>query len=376
MSFFLFAKQFVDMLYPYQILDYLMVILVVILLVYQTALVRPDIRSHFGITDGIILLLGILLTITLFRSQGGYQTYFKVMSAFLMYFVGRIYYDRIKECYSALTLASYLIVYLNFGHRIWNFRGHLLQIKDAGGDWYYNDTDMAFAIVLAMVFIAMFAKNTIFKLITIFLICPYMVFYSDAGIQMVLMIAVYVIIGIYILELIIRNRKVTGVLLSIMVLGLLGIVVLVYAPVLGIGQQEGILNLFTGRFLDQGNMYSRYVDWDQVLTRCRQEHLLTQVWGVGMGAEYSIQSLYLKIYYTLGYVGIGLSLLTIISILYYVMRVEDRKTFYLAVIMAILLLGSGVTVNSMESTQMSWFPMLFAGMVISSVQAGEGERKC
>ena len=376
MSFFLFAKQFVDMLYPYQILDYLMVILVVILLVYQTALVRPDIRSHFGITDGIILLLGILLTVTLFRSQGGYQTYFKVMSAFLMYFVGRIYYDRIKECYSALTLASYLIVYLNFGHRIWNFRGHLLQIKDAGGDWYYNDTDMAFAIVLAMVFIAMFAKNTIFKLVTIFLICPYMVFYSDAGIQMVLMIAVYVIIGIYILELIIRNRKVTGVLLSIMVLGLLGIVVLVYAPVLGIGQQEGILNLFTGRFLDQGNMYSRYVDWDQVLTRCRQEHLLTQVWGVGMGAEYSIQSLYLKIYYTLGYVGIGLSLLTIISILYYVMRVEDRKTFYLAVIMAILLLGSGVTVNSMESTQMSWFPMLFAGMVISSVRAGEGERKC
>ena len=376
MSFFLFAKQFVDMLYPYQILDYLMVILVVILLVYQTALVRPDIRSHFGITDGIILLLGILLTVTLFRSQGGYQTYFKVMSAFLMYFVGRIYYDRIKECYSALTLASYLIVYLNFGHRIWNFRGHLLQIKDAGGDWYYNDTDMAFAIVLAMVFIAMFAKNTIFKLVTIFLICPYMVFYSDAGIQMVLMIAVYVIIGIYILELIIRNRKVTGVLLSIMVLGLLGIVVLVYAPVLGIGQQEGILNLFTGRFLDQGNMYSRYVDWDQVLTRCREEHLLTQVWGVGMGAEYSIQSLYLKIYYTLGYVGIGLSLLTIISILYYVMRVEDRKTFYLAVIMAILLLGSGVTVNSMESTQMSWFPMLFAGMVISSVQAGEGERKC
>ena len=375
MSFFLFAKQFVDMLYPHQILDYLMVILVVILLVYQTALVRPDIRSHFGITDGIILLLGILLTVTLFRSQGGYQTYFKVMSAFLMYFVGRIYYDRIKECYSALTLASYLIVYLNFGHRIWNFRGHLLQIKDAGGDWYYNDTDMAFAIVLAMVFIAMFAKNTIFKLVTIFLICPYMVFYSDAGIQMVLMIAVYVIIGIYILELIIRNRKVTGVLLSIMVLGLLGIVVLVYAPVLGIGQQEGILNLFTGRFLDQGNMYSRYVDWDQVLTRCRQEHLLTQVWGVGMGAEYSIQSLYLKIYYTLGYVGIGLSLLTIISILYYVMRVEDRKTFYLAVIMAILLLGSGVTVNSMESTQMSWFPMLFAGMVIS-VQASEGERKC
>ena len=64
----------------------------------------------------------------------------------------------------------------------------------------------------------------------------------------------------------------------------------------------------------------------------------------------------------------------IISIMYYVMKVDDRKTFYLAVILAVLLLGSGVTVNSMESTQMSWFPMLFAGMVISSVQVeGEGE---
>ena len=54
--------------------------------------------------------------------------------------------------------------------------------------------------------------------------------------------------------------------------------------------------------------------------------------------------------------------------MYYVVKVNDRKTFYLAVIMAVLLLGSGVTINSMETTQMSWFPLLFAGMVISSVQ--------
>ena len=54
MSFFLFIKQFVDMLYPYQILDYGMVILVILLLAYQIALVRPDFRSHFSITDAIV----------------------------------------------------------------------------------------------------------------------------------------------------------------------------------------------------------------------------------------------------------------------------------------------------------------------------------
>ena len=60
--------------------------------------------------------------------------------------------------------------------------------------------------------------------------------------------------------------------------------------------------------------------------------------------------------------------LLIANVMYYVVKVEDRKTFYLAVILAVLLLGSGVTVNSMEVTQMSWFPLLFSGMVISSVQ--------
>ena len=83
--------------------------------------------------------------------------------------------------------------------------------------------------------------------------------------------------------------------------------------------------------------------------------------------------MYIKIYYATGYCGLLLALSAIISVMHYVVKVEDRKTFYLTVIMAILLLGSGVAVNSMESTQMSWFPMLFAGMVISSVQAQKGE---
>ena len=94
------------MLYPYQILDYLMVVFVMVLLAYQAALVRPDIRRHFSATDGIVAALGILLTFSWIRSDGGYQTYFKVLSAFLIYFVGRIYYDRIKECFGSLVLAS------------------------------------------------------------------------------------------------------------------------------------------------------------------------------------------------------------------------------------------------------------------------------
>lgn len=371
MSFFLFMKQFVDMLYPYQFLDYGMVVLVILLLGYQVALVRPDIRHHISVTDGIMLGLGVLLTFSWFRSVGGYQIYFKVLSALLLYFVGRIYYDRIKECYGSLVLAAYLIIYLNFARRIWNFGFHLWQVKDAGGDFYYNDTDMAFAMILAMVFVAMYARNSVFKLLTMFIVCPYMVFYSDAGIQMVLMLAVYAVIGIYILELILRNQRFSGILLTIMVIGLLGVVVLLYAPVTGL-VQNSVAGVFESRFLDFGNMYSRYGEWNRILQRCAEGSLLQHIFGINLGSHLVIQSMYIKIFYATGYCGLLLALLAIISVLYYVVNIEDRKTFYLAVIMAILLLGSGVAVNSMESTQMSWFPMLFAGMVISSVQAQRG----
>lgn len=379
MAFFLFVKQFVDILYQYQALDYVMVIMVLLMLVYQTALVRPDIRKRFMLTDGVILLLGMLLTITFIRSGSGYQSYFKVMSAFLIYFMGRVYYDRIKECYGTLSFAAYLIVYINFFVRIVRFGITLTKVANAGGDLYYYDTDMAFAMILAMVFIAMFGRNSIFKLFTIFIVCPYMVFYSDAGIQMVLMLAVYTVIAVYVMELILRNKKFAGMLLSLMILGLLGIVVIIYLPVLGFDDWEFVINLFHSRFFNNKNMYSRYLEWENILNICKEQNLLLRMFGIGMGADINIESLYIKIFFSMGYIGLGFSLLLLISIMYYVTKVEDRKTFYLAVIMALLLLGSGVTVSSMESTQMSWFPMLFSGMVISSVQVEsekvDGERR-
>lgn len=373
MTFFLFAKQLVDMLYQYQILDYFMVIMVFFLLLYQIALVRPDFRKRFMLTDGIVFGLSALLTINFVRSGSGYREYFKVMSAFLIYFVGRIYYDRIKECYGALVFSAYLVVYINLLDRICRFGWKLFQVTNAEGDLYFYDTDMAFAMILAMVFITMFDKNSLHKLLTVFIVCPYMVFFSDAGIQMILMIAVYSILAIYLVELVFRNKKAAGILLSVMIVGLLLIVVIIYLPVLGFNDPELITGLFKSRFLNNTSMYSRYTDWNRILDSCQGQGILTTLFGMGTVSKISVKSLYIKIFYSLGFAGLFLAVLLIISIMYYVMRVEDRKTFYLAVIMAVLLLGSGVTVNSMEYTQMSWFPLLFSGMVISSVQVESGK---
>ena len=368
MALFLFLKQIVDMLYQYRILDYIMVIWVVLLLLYQVALVRPDIRKSVTWTDTIVVLLSLLLLITFIRSQSGYQIYFKVMSAFLMYFVGRIYYDRIRECYGALVASSYIIVYTSLAERIHRFGFALKTVRDAGGGFYFYDTDLAFAMILAMVFIAMFGKNSVLKLVTIFVVCPYMVLFSDAGIQVMLMLAVYVIIAIYVMELIFRKKKMFNYLLTFIILGLIAVVVFIYLPAFGIDNMKLLGRIFDGRFLDNANMNVRYAAWKTVLAEIAKSGLIGKLFGVGMGAEITIESLYIKIYYALGYVGLLLTAMLLITVMYYVTRVEDRKTFYLMVIMAVVLLGTGVTVNSMESTQMSWVPLLFAGMVVSSAQ--------
>ena len=372
MSFFLFVKQIVDMLYSYKVLDYLMVGLILLMLVYQVMLVRPDFKSMFTKADGIVIALSGLLTVSFIKNISEYETYFKILSAFFMYFVGRIYYERIQECYGALVIASYIVVYLNLFTRILKFNGRLLQVMNADGDLYYYDTDMAFAMIISFVFITMFGKNSLLKLITILVICPYMVFYSDAGIQKMLLLVIMAIVILYIIELVLRNQKICNLTLVAMIVGIVVGVIYLYLPVMGVANQELILSAFKGDFLNYKNMYIRYVAWSEVVEIAREQGFWGQFLGCGLsvGIERPIyvESLYVKTYYVLGWAGLILAVALLIVVIMYIIKVKDRKTFYLMVMMVILLLGTGVVINSMERVQMSWFPLMFAGMVVSSVR--------
>ena len=364
------------MLYQYHLWDNLMVIWVILLLAYQVALVRPDFRKSFSFTDMVVLSLGGLWTISFFRRANDYQTYFKVLSAFLMYFVGRIYYERIKECSGALVGAAYIAVYANLIDRIYRFGLSFVRVENAGGDFYLQDTDMAFGMILALVFITMLGKNTVFKLITIFVVCPYMILFSDAGIQVMLMFIIYFVFVLYVAELAFRKKKAVNCILIVLLLGMVGLVVLLYLPVFGIDRDVLLPMFFHNRFLNSENMRYRYNAWTQIVQKMEDGSVLQKLFGFSLGTDLAIDSLYIKIYYSMGWTGIALTVLLLLSIVRKVAKMDDRKTFFLLIMLAILLLGTGVTVNSIEYTQMSWFPMLFAGMVISSTMSEENEMMC
>lgn len=372
MSFFLFAKQIVDMLYAYKILDYGMVFFILLLLTYQLLLLRPSIKEFYKKTDVVVIVLAILVTFSFLKDISSYEIYFKVLSAFLMYFVGRIYYERIQECYGALVSSGYVVIYFNFIHRLKHFGGEVLRIKNAYGDLYYYDTDMAFAMIIAFIFVAMFGKNTVFKLFTILIICPYMVFFSDAGIQKILLMVIIGIIGLYIVELILRKEELGNVMLLTLIVGIIGVIILLYLPLFGLESNNILQIIFHNKYLDFENMDVRYTAWRELLQSCDDGHILEVLFGRGLQIKnhhaLHEESLYLKIFYSLGWGGIFLSLTLLLCTIKYIAKIKDRKTFYLLIMMVIMLLGTGVTMNSMERVQMSWFPWMFAGMVISSAE--------
>lgn len=369
MSVFLFLKQIVDVLYPYHWMDYMMVIMVVVALIYQILLVRPNVKKSITTSDILILLMVTLLSVSFLKDTNAYGVYVKVLSAFLMYFVGRIYYDRIKECTGALVTSAYLVVYINFFYRIYRMGiSGIFKVSNAGGDLYYYDTDMAFAMILAICFIGMYGRNILRKYITIFIVCPYMVFFSDAGIQKVLMIVVLFLMFLYLVEKITGKKCITNSLLFISILGMLCLIAALMLPAFFGDSSIGLGGFAKESLLNTENMYVRYENWQSILNELKSADFVTKLFGVNLLIPAG--SLYFKTLYSLGIMGILLLVAFIASVIYYVIQIEDRKTFYVMVLLALMLLGTGATVDSMEATQMSWFPMMFAGMVISSVQNG------
>ena len=364
MNLFLFAKQFVDMLYPYQGLDYIMVFIALYMIGYQLILVRPNIVHKSTLQDYTLVLIAIILSVHFLFTRGGYHSYIKVLSAILLYFLGRICYERVLECNRALVLSSYLIIYINFFYRLWNLSFKLFHVQNVGGDLYYYDADMAFAVILSVIFIAFLAKTTFYKMVTLLFVAPCMVIFSEAGIQTILLFCIYAIILIYLAEKLLRKRKVGSLLLWMLVIALISCIVLIHLPAFGVLNQERIASLFSNSLLNGKNMFRMYQRWNDAIRQMWESGWMHRLFGLGVNR--GIESIYIKTIYSTGIIGTAASIYFIFSSMKRIKYVENRRTMYLMVSCFILFLGSGVMSNSLESTQMSWFPFLYMGMTVSA----------
>ncbi|MGN0347527.1 MAG: hypothetical protein ACI4DU_09605 [Lachnospiraceae bacterium] len=388
MTLFLFLKQIVDMLYAYRWMDYAMVCFAVVALIYQVALVRPDWRKSIHAADlcilGLMLLVGVRFVVEIgygIMTEHGLRGFFfwdiingsgtgvflKVFSGFLMYFVGRIYAQRILECEVAMALSAYLVVYANLIHRVITFGLSMFWLDNAHGDIYYYDTDLGYAMLTAFILIAMFARNSLGKYITLLVVIPYMVFCSDAGMQKVLLLVLLVLLVLFLAERVGVPRRVGNILLTISLVGLLGVVCFCMLPAFT-GDTAGVNAVFRGKWISGSGMAGRYPGWRDAWANWSSCGMPEKLFGISIHSDVISGNQYLKILYGTGLVGVLLSGIFTFLMVRQGHSIRDRKIYYVMVLFAILFFGTGLLVNCMEYTQMSWFFMMFLGMVVSNVE--------
>ncbi len=417
MPVFLFFKQIVDMFYQYQILDYGMVVLGVALLFVAAGrawakekdflqsdsclqkqegskrirLYLDDLKAFLCPSDFVVLALIIIYGISFLRYPSAYGIFFKVESCFLLYCLGRVYGRKILRHGRVLAWAGYVAVYANFVYRFYQFGFRLTvgvgeeDLLNRGGLYYYK-TDLAIGMMIAVLFIYMFGENKWLKWFTITVICGYLVFYSGARMQQLMMAVEYVLILLYEAEkrtrFMLRFKKshVTAVMAVVFVM-----VFLFFAALQIFPMEEWAAALNTehgmGMVLEK-LMHSRHVIWLDILGYFSECPFLTRCFGIDLKTEYlhnakgmRAHSAYIKQLYATGYIGCILFLILIGLILYRLCEEKDRRVFYTILILWLILLGAGLTIESLESTQMSWFPMLFSGMLLSKPKKEDEETR-
>lgn len=372
MALFLFLKQIIDIFYKYNVADYCMAVAVVVLILLQLWLNRPDADEKYHLSvrlpDLCIMILMAIIFFNFVRDMlagGNHQTvyvYGKIGSSLLLYILGRLCYKRIEECSFAIILSSYVVIFSNFINRIINLMSGLITADKPGGDLYYYDTDMAFSIIMSMIFIAILGKNTIIKFITVFAICPYMVFNSTAGVQKILLIVLYIVLFIYMCERAVKKRRYTDYILPVIIMMLMTVMVMVVIPAFT-GNTEGkFLAILNENIIGTENLFNRYVAWNGVWVRFKNGGFLELIAGYGIGTEYDIDNAYIAILYSTGIIGLLSSVIFVLSISGATVKINDRKTYYVTIMLAILFLGTCINKNGMEFTQMSWLVMMYFGM--------------
>lgn len=383
MPVFLFLKQIVDMFYQYQILDYGMVVLCLFLLCMK---IRKDkiyknLKEFFCLADYLVIALMVIYGMSFLRHSSAYGTFFKLESCFLLYFLGRVYGSEILKYGKVLAGAGYIVVYANFLYRFYQFgfkfivTGPEVTLLNVGGLYYYK-TDLAIGIIIAVLFIYMFSEKKWLKWVTIIPVCGYMVFYSGARIGQLVMVMEYLLILLNELQsrdhlrLKFKEKHILWIMGTISFFALLFFVVLQIFPFEEIASNLSVA-VGQGSFLER-LMHSRHIVWWDILDYFSEQSFFTRLLGIDLETEFQHNSLgirahsmYIKQMYAVGYVGCFLFLAFLTSTFKELAVETDKRLKYIVLILWVMLLGAGLTIESLEATQMSWFPMLFSGMLLS-----------
>lgn len=190
MSIFIAVKQIVDILWPFKILQFLMIGVAVVMMgyVFWKDRLYKNFWNRIQMADYLVVVLMILYFFAFLRNMDAKNQFLKTESAFLVYFLGRMYAERFIAAIAAesadflcstrmIALCAYVVVYANLIARavkifVWaktgEYVGYSYPDIFADGGMYYYKTDMTLGIATMVMLIYLFSRMKWLKWITIF----------------------------------------------------------------------------------------------------------------------------------------------------------------------------------------------------------------
>lgn len=392
MGLFLMLRQVVDTLHEFRVLDYLICAYAVFLIIYKSIKVKiyKNILSKVDLIDLIVGALCILYFCAYVRNRNGFSPFVKTESAFMVYFLGRLYGDELLKHINKIAIVSYIVVYMNLIMRTIEyvhyyttktlFSWERFGIGNGGGFFHYK-TDLAIAVVIAVIFIYKSNTKKLMKYITIFPISSIIVFTCNARMGQVTLLVVYFIIFRDLCKKrdinIINYKKGMQFLFAMLyIFTFIIFVTIQYSSI----SKSNYLELFSYEEMVKLEkiFHSRHIIiWDN-LHYFSKQNFFTRLTGIDLVSD-SIHNatgdrahcLYLKLILSVGYIG-TLLFIEFLRKLFVNKYYNTSNLFrFLVGSLMIMFLFSGISMESIEYSQMSWFPFIFMGGLVTSAKTNE-----
>ncbi len=391
MLFIFSIKQVVDILYKYTLLDYFMVLIAIFLIIACVLKKRiyANLNNKINITDFVIVVLAVVYFFSFLRNINAWKHICKIESAFLVYFLGRVYGNKELKYKKICSVISYSVVYANSIYRVYEvihykITGTYLKSEPFGiyngGAFYNYKTDLALGLIVASILIYYCSQIIWLKLITIGPLVATIIFTSGARTCKLILIIEYIIMYMFYIK---KNKEIIslstkkGLKLLKIAFGLVLTSVLSFFVFIQCfdplnhkledlikseSETSKLFNIFHGR----------NIIWWDAISYFKQQSFLTRFIGIDLCSETQhnleadrFHNLYFKLIYSIGYIGTIIFIYLIYRLFKSYILSKDEGIKYLFLAFFVMFLGISLTMEGLEYTQMTWYGFIMAGIVVT-----------
>ncbi len=365
-------KPILDMMWKIKILD---IIFILFIMIYYFKLYYKK-KIKIDTLDLLIVFLALLIFRSLLKGINSESIiiFLKMYLNLLFYFIGKkiINYKKLEikflKAFEIVIFVNLLFLVTQKGFIYW---GNVNTFK---GPYYYK-TDCAIALSEAFIFLRFYliskvGKNRIKGFVSLFLFIPLTLFLANsrAFLAIYLLVIFIFIFCEYYSKL--SLKKVFFITSNIVISFF--IFIIFKFEFIKINFKK-YLTIDFSNFFSEKNLQGRNIIWEGIYNKFTQSNLFDRLFGVNLYGDklqtaffkngVHSHSIYLKLLFSTGYIGLSIYIMIQIIILIEVRKIDDKQLKYTVIYLFLIYNISGIVQHHIAFTQLSFFYFLYLGIL-------------